>query len=187
VGQRFELRLPFGCYGPAPESAAAPMRWAYDPKAEVLRLSATSEDWTGKPWAQGLSRGAEAIEGFWVERPWMTEETCPKALSRDQPILVAPPRQVLGLAQLFDTDGSRLNRREGKPYRTAIKLAPASFTAAGGFRLLVQGRIGTAPDGAPVQCWSENENYRPVCLIVVAIDLVAMETAQGERIAEWPS
>jgi len=187
VGRRFEVRIPFGCYGASPEGGAA-LRWDYDPAAEALRVSAAPEVWTDVPWVRALAgEQTEAVEGFWLPRPWSNAEACPPSEARmAAPPILPAPRETVGLAQFFDTSGSRVPRRDGSPYRTVEKVRLEALRATEGFRLVLSGRIGALPNGQPVGCQSPTAEIRPVCLVAVEWDRVAIENPlSGELLAEW--
>lgn len=189
-GRRFELRLPFGCDGPAPEGAAQPMRWRYDPEAEVLRVSVDPVTWTAQDWwpADG-DRRIEKIEGFWIERPWTSSEACPPtvaaAAAGAEP--AALPEQSLALGQIFLSEGGRGGRRDGKPYEAVVRVARDQLDPSAGFRLRVSGRIAAAGGLGPVRCRQPaGPEQRPICLVTVLMDEVAVENpANGEILATW--
>jgi hypothetical protein len=84
VGRRFEVRLPFGCSGPLPEDAVAadePGQWRYDDRRKTIRISAQRQDWSDVAWVRALAAPTEveAVEGFWLRRPWTNSEICPPA------------------------------------------------------------------------------------------------------------
>lgn len=189
-GRRFELRLPFGCTGPAGGDAAAPMRWRYDSKAEALRISVDPVAWTATDWWPADSaNGVEAIEGFWVARPWTSSEACPE---EGDPLAAAgepetPPGRTLAVGQLFSAGGGRGGRRNGKPYQAVVRIAEDQLDASAGFRLRISGRIARAGDVGPVHCRQPaGPEQRPVCLVIVVMDEVAVENpASGETLATW--
>jgi hypothetical protein len=188
VGRRFEIRIPFGCYGPSPDGGGAPIRWSYDGEARALRISVSPEDWTEVPWVKAMGSGRmEAVEGFWLPRPWSSADACPPPEARMAvPPIFPAPRQTVGLAQFFETGGSRVPQRGGKPYRTVEKVAPDALRAEEGFRLVLSGRIAALPDGQPVGCHGDSAELRPVCLVAVEFDRVAIENPlSGELVAEW--
>lgn len=188
VGRRFEIRIPFGCYGASPEEAAAPLRWNYDADAKALRISAAPEAWTDIPWLRVLvGNEVEAVEGFWIPRPWSNSEACPTPEARMAlPPILPMPQQTVGLAQLFEAGGSRVHRRDGEPYRTVEKVELEALQATEGFRLVLSGRVGALPNGQPVGCHGAGAELRPVCLIAVEFDRVAIENPiSGEQLAEW--
>ena len=186
AGRQFRLRLPFGCAGPSPADAG--VGYSLDPETGTLRLSAAPQVWTETPWAGALTpAGAEppeAVEGFWVRRPWLSAEGCP-AQPRPAPDLPPSP-ETLGLAQVFDAESSRLLRRGGRPYEATRPLPPDAPPPAGGFRLVLEGRVA---DGVrhPIRCRSEGADRRPVCLVLVRFARVAFETPDGVPLEEWTS
>ena len=179
-GRQFRLRLPFGCFGPAEDASLA---YAYDQPRGVLRLTARPQAWTGTPLAALAQDGApvEAVEGFWIRRPWLLAETCPS--SPPASTGAQPSSETVGLAQVFEKGGSRIGRRGGQPYELTRKAALDPGWMAG-FRLVLEGRIAQA-EGRPIRCRSDHPDRRPVCLIRVELDRVAFETAGGEVLGEW--
>lgn len=188
LDRRFEVRIPFGCQGPMPEGSGDPLRWTQDAKRRTLKLSAKPEVWTDALFAPG-GAGApdiEAVEGFWVPRPWLASDMCPPASAPTPDPAALPPRQTLGLAQFFRPGESRLPQRGGKAYAVVKRIAPEGLDSAQGFRLVLRGRVVALPDGRAVHCHSESYNYRPICLVSVEYDYVAFENpAAGEILAEW--
>ena len=191
IDQRFEVRIPFGCEGPMPETSTDRLRWTQDATRGTLKLSARPEDWTGAPFAVGAAAApkVEAVEGFWLPRPWLASEACPPALSPgSDPVTLPPPRQTLGLAQFFRPGASRLPQRRGRPYEVVKRVGPETAESAKSFRLILRGRVVALPDGQPVRCHSEDPDYRPICLVSVEFDYVAFENpATGEILADWHS
>lgn len=194
-GRRFALRLPFGCWGPAP--AGARMGYAVDPARGALRLAARPETWTDAPFAAPLTAGqdVESVEGFWISRPWTTSEACP-APSPAQPQDAAsgaalspetPSPETLGIAQVFVEGGSRLLRRGERPYEATVKLGEGETPGVGGYRLVLEGRLAGGPEHQPIVCRSGHPDRRPTCLARVELDRVAFEDAGGKTLAEWRS
>lgn len=190
-GRRFELRLPFGCTGPAGEDSAGPMRWRYDSKAQALRISVDPVAWTAQDWwPTEVANGVEAIEGFWVERPWTSSEVCPNGGDRPAAAgteAVTLPGQTLALGQIFLADGGRGGRRDGKAYESVIRVAADRLDSAAGFRLRISGRIARAGNVGPIRCRQPaGPEQRPICLVGVVMDEVAVENpASGETLATW--
>lgn len=179
-GRPFRLRLPFGCFGP---SEKAPLAYSYDEAGGVLRLAARPEVWTGAPLGALGAEGqpAEAVEGFWIRRPWLTLDSCPPRPAATPGVPPAP--ETVALVQVFGPGDSRLRRRNGQAYELTRKaeLDPAWLA---GFRFVLEGRIAEA-GGRPVRCRSDHPDQRPVCLIRVEIDRAAFETASGEVLGDW--
>jgi hypothetical protein len=190
VDRRFEVRIPFGCEGPAAANAGDPLRWISDAKRQTLRLSARPEIWTDAAFATAVTDAAdiEAVEGFWIPRPWLASEACPPRSVRSPASEEAlpAPRPTLGLAQFFRPGESRLSQRGGRPYEVVKRATPEAVESLQGFRLVLRGRVAALPDGQPVRCYSESSDLRPICLVSVELDYVAFEKpVTGEIIAEW--
>ncbi len=78
-GKRFEVRIRFGCVGPSgPASAAGPFNVRFDEEERTLRIRATPDLSQTDPRVAALGGEAvEAVEGFWMYRPWLFEAGCP--------------------------------------------------------------------------------------------------------------
>lgn len=188
-GRRFELRLPFGCDGPAAEGSNAAMRWHYDAGEEALRLHVDPVVWTGKDWGRAEAAGAEALEGFWIARPWTASEACPvkgdqAAAAGAEPVTL--PGQTLAVTQIF-SGAARSGDRNIGPYQATIRMAEADLNAAEGFRLRISGRVAAARGAGPVQCLQPaGPEQRPICRINVVMDEVAIENpVSGTVLATW--
>ncbi|WP_395670897.1 hypothetical protein [Phenylobacterium sp.] len=190
AGRRFKIRMPFGCTGPTPQAGAS---YAYDAEAGSLKLSVRPENWTTAPWARDLVGGetTEAINGFWLRRPWIAGDACPAGAkpTTAEGLTLAPTglpeAESVGLAQAFEAGGSRIGRRGDRPYEVTIKTAPQTPIGAGGFRLILEGRVASPEDQRPVRCRSEHPDRRPVCLVAVTFTRIAFETPSGELLSEW--
>lgn len=81
VNRSFELRLPFGCDGPSTAPDQDWAGWTYDPQTRALKLTARPENWQDAEWLASVApdKPADAIEGFWLRRPWTRSESCPPA------------------------------------------------------------------------------------------------------------
>lgn len=209
AGRTFSIRLPFGCFGPAGQPGSqspglsgdglAGWRWDAERRAHILSL--TPADWTQSEQliAPGAEPSWERVDGYWIARPWLADETCPappppRPRSEDQgegetdapaPGPAAP--FTAGLAAIRTEDASRLGRGDGEPYRFVVRGEGDAPTPApaDGYRVLLEGRIGTFPDGHPVRCSSDGPNSRPVCIAAIVLDRVAFETADGRQLSEW--
>jgi hypothetical protein len=193
VGRQFDILLPFGCEGPqAPPADGAGdglARWSWGPERETIRLSLTPGDWTSSALIAGAGQDQwEAVEGFWVARPWLSANGCPSL--RADPLAsgpVAPSPQTVGLAAVFETGGSRLGRRNGRAYSHVIRQAGDAPLVAldAGYRVRLQGRIVAFPGGRAIRCRAANPDQRPVCVAAAQLDRVAFETPTGETLSEW--
>jgi hypothetical protein len=199
--QRFEIYLPFGCEGPAPEDSSAPLRWRYDAETSSLRISVAPVTFDPGEWLHeqlpGRS-GAEppatnaAVEGFWILRPWSSRETCERGAAPAAPLgidAVTLPGQTLGLAQIFTDEHSRNAVRNGKPYESVTRVDEKDLKIKQGLRLRLRGRTSRFPNGAVVKCRQPaGPEQRPVCLVAVTFDDVSIENpATQETIATWAS
>jgi hypothetical protein len=187
AGRRFSVRLPFGCLGPQMTGAA---RYEYDAGKGSLKLTARPETWTKVEAIRDLvgTPGTEAIEGFWIPRPWIYPEACPAMRpppvpvdGEARPVEIPPPAPTVGLVSTFEAGDSRLQRRGARPYEVVRK---AEAPPSGTFRLTLEGRIVEGA-GGPIVCRSDDPDRPPVCLVRVEFDRVAIEGAAGEVFGEW--
>lgn len=84
-GRQFEIRIRFGCRGPAPDLREAMFGWTRDEDG-TLRLRATptisrDNDLVDKVAGEEI----EEVEGFWVPRPWLLSTACPTAAAASAP------------------------------------------------------------------------------------------------------
>lgn len=191
VGRPFSIRLPFGCSGPSPngDEAAGVGQWAWGPDRKTIELTMTPADWTASAMIAQAGAGTtwEAIEGFWIARPWIASEACPAVKSDPLQTVAGVSPQTLGIAAVFEAGGSRIGRRDGRAYRYTIRSKDdAPLTAAPrGYRLLLEGRMERFPDGRAVECRGAGPDERPVCIAAARLDRVAFETVEGDVLAEW--
>lgn len=194
AGRRFVVRQAFGCAGETPPPAAAApgdglAAWSWGPRRESLRLTMAPGDWTDSPLLAGSADSWEAAEGFWISRPWLRADGCP-AVEGD-PVssgpVAAPSPQSVGLAAVFEEDGSRLGRRNGRAYEFTVRGEGGQAPAApvGGYRLVLEGRLAAFADGRALLCRAASADQRPVCVGAVHLDRVAFETADGRTLSEW--
>jgi hypothetical protein len=199
-GRRFELALPFGCHGPAGGGDGPPMRWQYDPRNRTLRVQIAATRWTLSDWGLGgvsLADSGRAetrdpggmAEGFWLDRPWSSAETCPRQAGRpdgdDRPPGQASPRS-LALAH-FEPTGSSAGRGPPRSFEVVKRMEPGEFDLSQGLRLRLTGRIENLAGTPPVHCLQTGgSDQRPVCVISASFEEVAVESAaSGEVIATW--
>lgn len=193
TGRQFDIRLAFGCEGAEaspPDGAGDGLaRWSWGEDRESIRLGLTPGDWVRSALIAGTAQTPwEAVEGFWVSRPWMSADGCPSL--RADPLAsgpAAPSPQTVGLAAVFEAGGSRLGRRNGRAYAHVIRQAGDAPLVAmdAGYRVRLQGRVVAFPEGRAIRCRAANPNQRPVCVAAVQLDRVAFETATGGTLSEW--
>lgn len=93
-GRQFEVRIRFGCRGPSLDLDQAWLGWAYDAQQRRLRVRARPTIAADDPLVAKLSGGNfEAVEGFWIPRPWLLEATCPAAAAATAPEQQQPEQQ----------------------------------------------------------------------------------------------
>ena len=192
VGRRFQLSIPFGCDGEQPADADRSAYWAYGRDRQSVKISVRPEAWTDSDFVRELG-GADAfetVEGFWIPRPWAESEDCP--IQKTDPLRAAPPTpspQTVGLAEFHQKDASRLEQRRQRPYEVVVK-APqdGSHPAPRGYRLVLEGRVTGYDDRQAIRCRSESADQRPVCLVRVDIERVAIrDPATNQALGEWSS
>lgn len=190
IGRTFRLDIAFGCNGPRTGADGSQAFAEYDIDKGVLRLVARPVNLTPLPLVKDLDETAEieAVEGFWIPRPWAASETCPPKRTFEVQATPSPPAaQTLALAQVFETSGSRVSRRGDRPYEFVRKVDKADTSVLSHtYRLRLEGRLVGFKDGQAHHCWSESPNHRPICLYAVAYDRVAfLDGDTGETLSEW--
>lgn len=187
--RRFQIDVPLGCGGAAPEDSTAPLRWRYDPETSVLTLTARMEDWTDTPFAPPPpdAPAFDSVEGFWIPHPWMRDAACPTApVAEAEPAAPAPARQTVGLAQFFGPDEPRVLQPGKRPFSIVKKVAQESMAGVRNFSLLLRGRVKPLPDGSVARCVGDGREAVPVCLISVQFDYVGLRNPKtSDLLAEW--
>ena len=200
-GQQYEFRIRFGCAsGQAPERNAYSV--AFDEAKRTLRLGATPEINGTDPMIAAVATGEiEAVEGFWVEQPWLLDVGCPRtpkpALSVEAAELEAKePDQVqqaptpassrIGLAQFFGPEESRTLRRNSRAYQVTKTLPDEVSPSASGYDLVLSGRLRKLADGRVIACSLASAFARPSCVVSVSFDRVSIRRGDNdELLADW--
>jgi hypothetical protein len=221
VGRRFVVRQAFGCQGPSEAAGRGVARWTWGRDRRSVEITMIPADWSDHPAFGGDQGPWEAVEGFWISRPWMREGGCPAAPAPSpapegaaqslpktapaakapmakapsgSPVGSAPPSvlafaspEVAGLAAVFAREGSRVGRRDGKPFTFSMKAEGEAPVEApqGGLRLVIEGRLVAFPEGGAVRCVAPSTEVRPVCFAAAEVDRVAYEDAEGKLLREW--
>lgn len=208
VGRRFLIRQAFGCFGSADSPAPGLARWSWGRERKTIEITLKPVDWTADPLFQAADARWEAVEGVWIARPWLRSDSCPAAAApQPQPdhaasgrpaletldgSVASPPApvadpQIAGLAAVFEEGGSRLGRRDGKPFGFTLRSEDNRALAAprGGFRLVIEGRFVAFPSGRAIRCRAASPDIRPVCVAAAEVDRVAFEDADGKSLREW--
>jgi len=192
AGRRFTIRQAFGCGEPSlssPDDPAADgvAHWSWGGERRTVDIRLRPADWKDSALVEAAA-DLEAVEGFWLTRPWLRTESCPDV--RVDPVVGQASEtspQTMGLAAVFEPGGSRLGRRSGRAYGFTVRgigdqPAPAPI---GGYRLVLEGRFATFSDGRVIHCRAESLDQRPTCVAAVQLDRVAFESAQGAVLSEW--
>jgi hypothetical protein len=195
VGRAFTVRIPFGCNGPASAEAAAGeddglAGWTWGPDRKTLRLRMAPGDWTTSAMLAkaGASDDWEAVEGFWVPRPWLASESCPAVRSDPLETGAHPSSsQTVGLAAAFEAGGSRVGRRNGRAYEYTVRAKGDEALASpeAGFRMVLEGRLTSFPSGRSIECTAAGPDQRPICIVAIRLDRVAFEDGKGSILSEW--
>ncbi|HYE42482.1 MAG TPA: hypothetical protein VEA15_03735 [Caulobacteraceae bacterium] len=192
AGRRFRIAIPFGCAGPSADAAESWASWTPGEDGATVRVRVRPEDWKETAFVRELGGGDafEAVEGFWIPRPWSDSEDCPAVVADPlQPGRVAPAPQTVGLAVLFESGGSRVRQRAGRPYEVTVKAPQPDATtdpAMRGYRVILEGRVGAFPDAAPIRCRASGPDERPVCLVAAEVERVAIrDPRSGQELGEW--
>lgn len=212
-GRQFEIRIRFGCAGPSEELAKEWLGWSSGADGKTLRVRAAPTISADDPLVRKILGDAqfEAIEGFWIPRPWLLQATCPAgqtpvpadALPPDpqeeldqtekktapfedvtsEPVLKWPR---IGLAQIFMKTDSRTGRRNGRAYEAVKPLAEGETAGAEGFNLVLSGRLKAIPGRRVIQCAAASADSPPECLAAAEFDRVWIERPDNKAvIAEW--
>ena len=206
--RKFEFRIRFGCEPSPTEADGRAFDWTVNKDSGALKVRATPTLSARDPRVKALAGDAyEAVEGFWVRQPWLLTAACPrKAVVTDgeapkpkeqQPSAESktpenetaqpPSLPTLGIAQFFTATDPRTLRRSGRPYEATKKLDDGNVPA-GGFDLVVTGRLVALPDGKVIACTPTPSDGRPSCVVSVQFGQVSIERADThEQLAQWGS
>lgn len=193
VGRSFSVSLPFGCGGPrgvgstGGPAGLARAAWQGEERDAIL-LDLTPADLTAAPLIAQADGRWEAVEGYWIDRPWLLEDRCPtvRTDALNAGIVFAEPPSV-GLAAVHEAGASRLGRRDGRAHRHVVRGAgeAAPVVPADGWRVRLEGRVLSFPDGRAFRCRATSPDARPTCVAAVSVDRVAFETPEGVVLSQW--
>ncbi len=215
AGSRFELRIRFGCRGPASDLTEAIFGWSFNQPDRTLRVRVTPTISSDEPIvSQFAGEDVEAVEGFWIPRPWLLDPVCPAAAAvrpdsadqktepsspateseaplepvDDEQESQAPPPAwpKVGIVQFFTDTDPRTRRRGLRPYETLKTLRADEPLSGQGYNLVLAGRIRPLPGQRAIACVSRGADQPPDCVISVRIDRVRFERPDTkETLAEW--
>jgi hypothetical protein len=188
-GKPFEVRIRFGCASQANSSAAGgiragPFNVRFNSADRTLRVRATP-DLTRENAQAVVAAGADAVEGFWMRRPWLLATGCPPA----QPPLSTQTasEQRVGIAQAFAV-GQQDGRRNGSSYEAAKMLPSGVEPSRQGYDLVLSGQLRKLQDGRVIACRVMSADVPPECIAAAHFDRVRIETPDAKTVvAEWKS
>jgi len=195
---KFEFRIRFGCNGPQTDDAKAAAGWSMNAKTLALRVHAKPTlSKSDAAVAAVANNDFEAVEGFWIDRPWLLQAICPRgtqvdtvsaessrSASEGAPPPPGPPK-IVGIAQFFTAADPRTMRRDGRNYEATKKLDEGD-EPADGFDLVLSGRIKALPNGRVIACTPTASDQRPACILSVEFGKVSIERADThESLASW--
>lgn len=200
-GDQIELRLRFGCAGASETLEDGSRRWSFDQERRILRYR-LGPDIAGDLPAFERVAGSEfeAVEGFWIRRPWLLAAACPanapespaeepaddSERSRGPQARPQAAEQRIGIAQFFTKADTRTRRRDHRAYEATETLAPGEAPSAQGYNLVLSGRLKRLPNGRAIACAVESRDEAPACIVSAQFDRVWIERPEdGRTIAEW--
>jgi hypothetical protein len=199
-GKQFEIRVRFGCDGPGPASGG--YGWSLDPDGRTLRLRASPTLSLDDDVVKSLADEAvEAVEGFWLPRPWLLQAACPAGQPADgapkaQPVQegdkdakslqVGPAMQRIGIAQFFTVEDGRTRRRMNRPFQAVKQVEEGVQIGQAGFNLVLAGRLRARSDGRVILCANLGEDRPPDCIVSATVYRVWVEQPEDKIVvAEW--
>lgn len=209
-GQIFEFRMRYGCTSVGQGSTIEPLSVSFDEENRTLRLSAHPGVTMADATIAAVTHGqVEAVEGFWIDRPWLLEAGCPRPRAQvprpetqgagseaDQaPTQAAPvnppvtvPTARFAIAQFFGEEESRTLRRNSRPYQLTKTLAEGVTPSSAGYDIVLAGRLRKLPDGRVISCTTTDPVAGPSCVVSVAFDRVSIRRGDNdELLSEWGS
>jgi hypothetical protein len=134
-GRQFELRIRFGCRGPSPELDQAPLGWSFEPAKRTLRVRVAPTISAEDPIASRIAgEDVEAVEGFWIPRPWLLQPSCPavaavRTAAETKPAAEgAPtPERPAAKAAQPDAEGDETGEGGTQPPAAGQKIGIAQF------------------------------------------------------------
>lgn len=200
-GRQFEFRIRFGCRGPSNDLPEQWLGWSQDPESGTLRVRAKPTLAGEDPLVRELGGARfEAVEGFWIPRPWLLQPVCPAAAAvqaaplgegaEDDAKVAEPiPRWPrIGIAQFYSETDPRTGRRSMRAYEAVKTMNPGRPVGSPGFDLVLSGRMKALPDKRVIACSAKGAQSPPDCIISADFDRVWIEEPESDEvIAEWTS
>ena len=209
-GNAFEVRIRFGCEPTDSRASMSARSFAvrYDSEDGTLRVRAAPDLALDKAGLEDLAGHAvEAVEGFWIRRPWLLADGCPAQPRPPEPTsktpndsspagaadattgaALAPAGRRVGVAQFFTEADSRTGRRAERAYEATKILSEGQKPSSQGYNLVLSGRLRRLPTGRVIACQVQSPDAEPDCIISVQFDRVWIEDPERKQIiAEWTS
>ena len=186
-GRRFAIRIRFGCGGASAADSGEPLRWSAGKDGTSFEVRATPDLSLDSEQFEGTAgETIEAVEGFWLARPWLMNDACP-AQRQDAPATAVSPSRLVGIAQYFTPEDSRVQRRGGRSYVSVEKIESVEQLPPSGLILALEGRFRSWPGGKVIRCQGSGISSQPQCVAAAHLDRAAFERPDGTELAEWRS
>jgi len=185
-GKTFEVRIRFGCANSgAAGSDPGPFGVRFEEDSRTLRVRAAPDLTIDDPAvAQIAGEGVEAVEGFWMRRPWLLADGCPAGAANPAQAF----SQRVGLAQFYGAADSRIGQRKDRAYEATATLADDERPSLQGYNLVLSGRLRKLASGRVVSCSLAGRDAPPQCVVSAEFDHVWIEHPQTHAVlAEWNS
>jgi hypothetical protein len=204
-GRQFEIRIRFGCAGPEQALKSVPLGWSFNERDRTLRVRAAPTINKKQPRVAELApQNTEAVEGFWIPRPWLLDAACPAASAIEPAIETrqmaaeeqepkagpasthVPVSGKVGIAEFFSTTDARTGRRDSRAYEDVQVLAKDQPPSSQGFNLVLTGRLRALPGRKVINCIRDDRDAPPDCVAAAAFDRVFIEQPEtGAIVAVW--
>lgn len=202
-GRQFEVRIRFGCRGPSTAATTNWLTWSYDSDSRTIEVEARPTISEDAPVVARIGGETfEAVEGFWIPRPWLLQPVCPatvavKAAEQEPPPTEAesdavapaepvPVGQRVGIAQFFTDTDSRTGRRDNRPYQARHTLDEGEAISSQGYNLVLSGRLRAFPGRGVIECSATNADTAPDCIVGAEFQRVWIEQPETRAvIADW--
>lgn len=200
-GDRFEVRIRFGCPTSELNVENSPFRVRYDAESRRLQVRASVDLTEAEPWVAALGAGqVEAVEGFWMRKPWLLASGCPESAEtaaigtpKDTRGNLSPATKPVsawkvGVAQFFGATETRTTRRDHRSYESTKALGEGQRPSSQGYDLILSGRLRELPNGRVIACHVASHALPPECVVSAKFDQVRIERADThETLADWSS
>lgn len=202
-GRRFEVRIRFGC-PMRTQRDGQPFTLRFSDEDRMLRVRAAPDLTLADPVVAELAgKAIEAVEGFWIPRPWLLADGCP--VGRPPPIQPTGPKNEaapeeigtrdapegrtdlrVGIAQFFTAADARTARRDSRAYEATKELGENERPSPQGYNFILSGRLRQLSAGRVIPCRVVSPDLPPECVVSAVFDRVWV-AAPGSKdvLAEW--